>query len=244
MRIKCTIKTKKLPIDYHFLFVSLIKKALSITDKTYYSHLYNYEDNKANKKSKNFTFCVLLDSYRIENDEFILDEIGNIYLKISSSDMKFMLFLYNGLIKIKTHKYKECQIEILNVNKEAVREIKKNKISCCFKSPLVLKNKEEKFIDFNNVEFEKEINYYANMNLKNYRGYGLKKKIQVSNINMKRIVIKEKSKEIKMLKNNLLYINGSIGEMQLEGDKTDLQDLYDMGLGARRSQGFGYFDIK
>lgn len=242
MRIKCKIKVRKLPISYHSLFVSLIKKALSIVDNEYFYNLYNYDTNKANKKSKNFTFCVLLDSYELNNDELIINENNYVYFKLSSKDTKLIMYLYNGLLKTKKFKYKEYEIEILSITKESEKIIKENKINCCFKSPLVLKDKAGKFIDSSDTDFEDEINYYADMNLKNYRGYGLKKKLIISNVNMKKTVIKEKNYKYK-LKDNTLYINASIGNLQLEGDIIDLQDLYGIGLGARRSQGFGYFDI-
>lgn len=242
MRIKCKIKTKKLPISYHSLFISLIKKALSVVDYEYYYNLYHYDTDKANKKSKNFTFCVLFDSYELINDEFVINENNFVYFKLSSKDMKFIMNLYNGLLKTKKFKYKDYELEILSIVKEIEKVIKENKINCYFKSPLVLKNKAGKFIDCNDVEFEDELNYYADMNLKNYRGHGLKRRLIVSNINMKKTVIKEKNDKF-ALKDNTLYINASLGNLQLEGDILDLQDLYGIGLGARRSQGYGYFDI-
>ena len=115
-----------LPVDYRMLIVSLIKESLKKSSQEYYDKLYHYK-GKANKQSKDFTFAVYMPNAKLEDEKFFAE--GDIQLRVSSPDAEFMMMLYNGLLKLKSHKYKsEYSILIKGVSLEKEKEVSKEGI--------------------------------------------------------------------------------------------------------------------
>ena len=237
MRLECTFKATAIPITYHYLFASLIKKAIAHSSSEFYEEMYLYNDKKT-KRSKNFTFSVFLNDYSIEKDE--IDVKGNIKWVISSPSDKFILFLYNGLLDNKKFNYKEKTLILDKVR--LMNEILPKESEVIFKtlSPIVIKNKIGKFIGPEDSEYIEALNYICNQNLKNIRGTGLKKALNFVPIQMKKQVVKQKHEEFKSInEEGILYVTAYRGIFKLEGDIEDLRLLTQAGLGFRRSQGFG-----
>ncbi|MPN29686.1 hypothetical protein SDC9_177139 [bioreactor metagenome] len=107
-------------------------------------------------------------------------------------------------------------------------------------SPICIKDDIGKFLDIDSDNYVGELNYITDMVLKNYRGYGLKKELKFENISLKKIVVKEPMREFKQITNReYQFVNSYRGKFILRGDSEDLNDIYRLGIGFKRGQGFG-----
>ena len=242
VRFKCTFDTEKIPLCYHMMVVSMIKEALKAEDEEYVNKLY-YFQNKKNKKSKNFTFSVYLKDYKMDKEEIKIN--GFVQINISSPDTEFMLKLYNGILKKKSFPYKK----IYNMNKLRISIQPEKKIlkgELCFKtlSPIYMKNKNGQVVLPTSEEYPKEFNYIQNKILENYRGYGLKESIQFTPVLMGEKVVKEQIEDFKKISGKgIYYVEAYSGIFKLCGDVEDLKDIYMLGVGFRRNQGFGMIEV-
>jgi len=227
-------------VSYHYLFVSVIKKALSNSSEEKYQELYYY-GNKKNKKSKNFTFSVYLKEFKIVENNFIVnDEIKCI---ISSPDKELMLYIFNGLLALKNFKYKDYELVLQRVN--LIKEQLPTEKEVLFKtlSPIAMKNKEGDFIAPNDLEYNLALNYISNEILLNFRGSGLKEPLVFVPLEMKKQVVKQQHHQFDSLKESILYINAYRGTFKLCGHTEDLKILTQAGIGFRRNQGFGNVQV-
>lgn len=241
MRIKCEYKTEKFPLMYQMMIVGLIKESLKQSNKSYYEQLYTYNDKK-NKQIKNFTFSVFMNGYKIVDD---IAEIENsITVIISTPDLELGINLYNGLLNTKEFKYKSFELKKQRIS--LIKEKAINEGEAAFKtlSPIAIKNRDGRFIDINNEDYEQEINYIIDLTLRTHRGYGLKEPIKFIPVSMKKVVVKEKISSFKEITNkDIMYVNSYSGIFKLVGAREDLEEIYKSGIGYRRSQGFGNIDL-
>ena len=241
MRMKVEFKTDKLPIAYNTLFMSVIKEAIKKSSEEYYNSLYFYED-KNNKKTKNFTFSVYVKGYDIENENFIVKD--KVILNISTPDVELGINLYNGLINYPKFTYKDYELKRIRVDLGKEMNIDSEEAIFNALSPICIKSKNGKFLNIEDSEYIKEFNYISNEALKNYRGYGLKKELNFKNIKLNKVVVKEGLREFRNVTGKQYqYVNGYKGKFKLTGDIEDLNDLYKLGIGFKRAQGFGYIDL-
>lgn len=224
------------------MFVSMIKEALKAEDEEYLNKLYYFED-KNNKKSKDFTFSVYLKNYQMGKDEININ--GFVEINISSPNPEFMLKLYNGILKKKTFPYRKIyKMDKLKISIRPEKNISKEEL--CFKtlSPIYVKDRNGKVLSPTNDEYSKEFNYIQNKILENYRGHGLKKSIQFTPVLMEKKVAKEEIEGFKKTSGkNIYYVEAYSGIFKLCGDVQDLKDIYMLGLGFRRNQGFGMIEV-
>lgn len=241
MKIRAVFKANQIPVGYRMMFVSLIKSLLSNYSEEYYNEIYTYKNGK-NKKSKNFTFSIFMRDFKKENEVFLTEEV---VLNISSPDKKLMVYLYNSLLKMRDYEYENK----FKIYKNTVKIVNHKNIEndyCMFKtmSPIVIKNKEGKFLDIDSPEYLKSLNYIVNQSLINYRERGLSRKIEFIPIDLKKVVVKEKIASFtEKTGKEYMLINSCSGVFILKGDKEDLNDIYKLGIGFRRSQCFGMIDL-
>ncbi len=241
MRFCINFSCERLPVAYQMMFVSLIKRALEISDKEYFNSLYDF-NGKKNKKIKDFTFSIKLSEFKLENDEFILADGFNFYF--SSSNYETGLYAYNGILSLKSYEYNNYKIYRNNFYLVKEKIINSNEVIFSTASPLVVKNKTNKILDVEDRNFENELNYLAETVLSSLRGYGLRKSLEFENINLKRVVVKEEITEFTKNTGKKFYIINSLkGLFKLSGDKEDLNFLYKSGLSFRRGQGFGMLEV-
>ncbi|MBE6066080.1 MAG: CRISPR-associated endoribonuclease Cas6 [Clostridium lundense] len=243
MRLRCEYKTERIPLAYQMMFVSLIKESLKKTDKEYFEKLYKFDKDKANKSPKNFCFSVFMKGFEKQEDEFLIKD--KVIFNVSSPDYEFMINLYNGILKFKEFNYKNKYF-INKVRIDLVKEksISSNIIEFNTLSPLCIKDRNNDPIEMNDEKFQRELNYICNKSLEAYRGYGLGMPIVFTDRGMRKRVVKE---DITAFRNNTnkpyYYVNSYAGGFTLQGDIKDLNDLYKLGIGFKRGQGFGMIEI-
>lgn len=245
IRINFTAKDKRFPLSYRMMITSLIKNALQKSDDNYFKGIYYYEEKK-NKKIKPFTFSVFFKDYSIEEGIVNLNGSGSIL--ISTCDYNFGINLYNGLLRLKSYDYKKdedgFEIFITKILLEREKEIHESRIFCRTLSPIHIKDRNNKPISIEDERFNEELNYMCNLSLNTFRGEGLKEEIIFTPVKMKKIVAKEKITDFKNINgNDTIYIQGYSGTFYLEGNIQDIKMLVQIGLGFRRSEGFGMIDL-
>lgn len=241
MRILVEIKTKEIPLNYNYMILSLIKNNLKKENPILFKSFYN--GNGYNFRTKPFTYALKLENFKISKEKVFLQE--RCMLTISTSDYVLGSVIYNSFINSKEFVYKS-QYK-LNIGKVAMLK-EKNIVSkeVVFKtmSPIAIRNKQGDFLNVNSDDYEKELNYITDEVLKSCRGIGLKEQLKFEPVMMKKRVIKEEITKIsKMTNKNIFYITGYEGIFKLSGDKEDLNAIYKLGLGFRRSSGCGCLEI-
>ena len=161
MRLKINLRIDKLPIVYRHRIMSLLKEALDkskIKDKYY---------NKNIKITKFFTFSLLYseqnkvkkiiridENYEIQDFVFYIND-KDVYLFVSSPDIEFLSYIYNGLLDLKgknfnfstdhemlireNESYNKISFVINNIYLlKSGNEVKKEEVFLKTKSPILL----------------------------------------------------------------------------------------------------------
>ncbi|WP_448376310.1 CRISPR-associated endoribonuclease Cas6 [Fervidobacterium sp.] len=238
MRVKFKIKGDNLPVDYSFLTLSMIKESLKTSNQEYYESLFYFDGKKSNKKPKPFCTAVLLKYRNFDGEHFILEVPFE--LLVSTPDYYFFVYLYNGMVSVKEFEYKGYKYVLESVKMLKEKEIKSNTVVFKTISPICVKNKQGRYLDIDDNNFQRELKYYADGILESYRGFGLKEDLVFKPIQMRKVV-RKLSKEL--IDGRTYYVNSWHGIFILKAHPDDLNMLYKLGLSCRRSEAFGLLDI-
>ncbi|MBS2769937.1 CRISPR-associated endoribonuclease Cas6 [Anoxybacillus rupiensis] len=238
MRILCTFKTDKIPINYRMTIVSIVKEALKASDESYYQKLY-----RQGKRTKPFVFSVFLKNFEYEHDEIRLDELTII---LSSPDYEFLLNVYNGLQKNKEFLYKHYQLSRKKMSIVKEKQVGGSKVVFRTLSPILVEDEQGLPVSPNDPSYEKHINHLANLILFEYRGVGLFTPLLIRPLKFRKMVVKESNREFesKFGHQSYLYFTAYHGFFEITGHPNDLQLLYQLGLSKRRNQGFGMLEVE
>ncbi|WP_460299046.1 CRISPR-associated endoribonuclease Cas6 [Clostridium botulinum] len=167
-----------------------------------------------------------------------------IIFNISSPNYEFMIKLYNGLLKTTNFKYKEFYINKVKINLVNDKNIENNNHVFNTLSPICVKHKENKYLNIDDSNFNKELNYITNKILESFRGYGLLDELKFYPIQMKKKVVKEDISAFREnTKRQYYYVNSYAGTFKLEGTVKNLKDIYMLGVDFKRNQEFGMIEV-
>lgn len=237
MIIKITIALEKseLPVDYSPSFVSLLKNALSKYNDTLFKRY--YADN--NFSEKNFCFAVKLKNPCFKTDRILLDD-NTLILRIHIANLADGIDFYNAFIKQRGIKYPlpdKNSAEIVHVEIANHKQINSDEILIKFLSPLLVRrheNNKDTYLAFNDEDFEKYFLLSISTMLKNLYS------IDTDIINLTIEPIEPRKTVVNTFG---CKITGNIGVFRLYGDSQVLSILSQTGIGSRRSQGFGCFEV-
>jgi len=228
LNIILKLETPFLPRDYRSGFISIIKSAFEQGDEMFYRKLYN------NKTDKPFTFSVYFPELRSEENNNL--RVGNkAILNFSSNDPVLITHLYNGIRKLKVHKWKdENTFTIQNIRAFFNKEIKKD--SCTFKTvaPFLVNRKGDnlKYLTPEDEDFDHSFRFNINELCHKF--------LNINEIDFDYKIIKHKKMVVSHY-NQSMTCNKAIIEMKARPEILNL--LYNIGIGVRRSQGFGMIDL-
>lgn len=250
MRIKLHFELENniIPKDYRILILSFIKNNLEKNFNESYKEIYGEKPTV-----KFFTFSVYLPKPKIEKEKIELDR-NYFNVLFSIYDNKQFIEFYNSfnsmIIKNENkenyYPLKDNKMKLKNITMENEKNIMSNRVRIKFLSPLVLRNHKEItinkkrkgadiYFDFNDSDFNEQINYSVSRLIKDL-------KLNEVNSNIKLKPYNNLARKTVVSFKNIL-INSSIGEYILEGDSELLNILYKTGIGSRRSEGFGMFEV-
>lgn len=236
MRLSISFRTAAIPVPYRMMVLSIIKEALKRADPSYY---YDFYERNLNQM-KPFTMAVHFHDFQFQEDVIRLDAFN---LLVSSPDQEFVLHLYNGMLQQTQYSYRDFQMQRGAIRPLPEKTIRSDRVLFRTVSPILIEDASGKPLAPDDENYEKEINYFADLILKNYRGAGLQKPLQSRARAMEKQVIKE-SHQDSFTSGKWTYFTAYKGLLGLAGHPDDLQLLYQLGLSKRRSQGFGMLEIE
>jgi len=227
--------------DYRRGFASIIKEAISRANKNLFEFYY-----KGKFKLKPFTFNVYFpDGVKFKDDRF---EVGNkVVLKVSTNNIDFATSIFNGMLDLRFKAYPlfDNQLILQTMNISPPIKIKNDEIRFRTLGPMLITNK-GCHIEVNGKEYDMYL-------IPDDPGFdeGL------------RFLVKEQVRKFLNVKSDFFFdykiINNAYrvipvwhynqwnksikAEIIIKSHPSILQLLYDIGIGARRSQGFGMLEV-
>lgn len=252
MRINLNFELKNniIPNDYRSLILSFIKYSLEKNFKETYEEMYN---NKNHTVMKSFTFGVYLPNAKIDENDKKYIELSNNYINVTFSifDPKEFIELYNSFNYMRQNDYpmdNNNLMSLKNITMAKEKIISEDKAIIKFLSPIVVRNHNKEtnkdiYLDFEDEDFNKYLNNSIERIAREF-GFeqGVIKLTPITILNENGEEIKKESKTTAVQYKDRL-INCSYGKFIIEGDKTLLNNLYKTGIGSKRSQGFGMFEL-
>ncbi|AEI14616.1 CRISPR-associated protein Cas6 [Flexistipes sinusarabici DSM 4947] len=229
----------KIRTEYRRDVLRYIKNSLS----EYAPEIYEkYYANKKENQPKPFTFSVsfsIAEKPNSRNDYFILEN-DSLKIHFSFADYTFGMTVYNALLQEKNEAkiFGDAVQKIEHINLEKDKKIDDSTTVFKTLSPILVRDlhngKGKGFIDSNHKNFSgnltKNITHLANHFL------------QETNISENEISVEP----VKMKSDIINHYGGEIGNtgiIKISAPGEILQLIYDAGLGAKRSQGFGMLEV-
>lgn len=241
MRLCLTFQLKEsfISVEYRRVVLSYIKNAISTCNNGKY-YEYFFKDTK----QKNYCFSVILPKAKFGKDRIGLDK-NEIKIIISTdNDEKMGFILYSAFIKQKYKSYPLSDGNSMMLNsiiEEKQEEIINSK--AIFKTTLG----SSLCVRDHNREENKDIYYiYSD------KGFRDKLKVVLSNQLLNAGFIKEEIDKVNVnpiqckkvvVKHYRRYIDTTIGLIEVQANKDILQHFYEVGIGSRKSMGFGMLDL-
>lgn len=228
------LENKDISIQYRKSILSFFKKSLSEYDNEIYEKLYHAKDPII----KPYTFSVFFKDSEFKENRIIVNS-KQMELNISIADYEIAVILYNAFNhqRNKIFHLEHNSMTLKNIVLIQEKQINTEEITIKFMSPLIVRQRENEKDYYFSVEGEKfletlKINIKEQLKLTNY-SMDIVDSIKLKKVNGRKTVVRFYEKQME----------GSIGTFKLFGNKELLNYLYRAGIGARRSSGFGMFEI-
>ena len=226
--------------NYRSYILSFIKYVLQKGNSDFFSELYLSDK----PLQKDFTFSVYVpfakNAFSIPYEQVPLTK-NEISISFSIFEYKTFIHFYNMFVNYKgkedTNKYPFIIKNISSINQKLIT---KTKVHIKFLSPLVLRQHDKNtnkdyYIDCFHPNFNDQLNISVNMMLQKFG-------LIFDDIQIKLDPVAGKSsKTVVKFKNTT--IGCSYGQFILNGDVEILNLLYRTGIGSRRSEGLGMFEV-
>jgi len=251
MRFVCFMEfendTVMLPPWYRIGFASLLKEALKQGDSTH--TLFNcYYGNSKKNIPKPFTFAVKLDVEIVEKGAINMLKLRNniAQLYVSSNNYEFIIAMYNGLRHIKSYPIYNNVANIKNFNLLPQPKFGTRAVYSIF-SPVVVRRVDDNkrgvgYASVNDSDYVQMLLYSIKSQCK-FLGDSYCVDINSIKINTNAafpVKIPHYNKKNPQKPEVIVAADGSL---EIEAPQEVLELIYDLGLGARRSQGFGMLEV-
>jgi CRISPR-associated endoribonuclease Cas6 len=235
------LKEDALPKDYRKGFASLIKHAISKSDPKLYEFYYT-----GNHKIKPFTFSVYFpQGPEFRDDKFIVGDRA--ILNISTNDFRFVSQLYNGMLSILNTPYPLFNnlLTLKTFNFHPFIRIKKDEVTFRTMDAILVTNKNCHIdVDGNQYDlylapddegFDEGLRFLIKETVKRFLNF-------YGDFLFEYELIRESTRTIPIWHYNQ-WNKGVKGKIRIKCHPEILQLIYDIGIGARRSQGFGMLEV-
>lgn len=224
-----------LPREIDRLLISFLKASAQSYSQEFYMKLYD----KSQSIIKSFTYSYFLPGAKFSKEKIELAK-NEFSMLFSDADQEELLYFFNAfqLMKHKKYPINGNSMELVSIHMQKLNEIKESEIVIKMQSPLIVRN--------HNSENNKDIYYTYDMD-----GFAqaLKENVEIF-LGRMGVNIKTEDFSIQGIKGKKVVVpvfgrntDASIGIYKLTGTCQLLNILYMAGLGARRSEGHGKFEV-
>ncbi len=235
MRLILTFKTEheRITNQYRNFLMSYFKTAY---EKEYRSE---YEESYLGSNNPHpFSFAVYIKDLKHE-DDCIITSYKEIKMVISSNDYTLINVLYNSLLlnrKKRMNIKPNNKIWLERLSLRHLEEIEENEVKIKMLSPLLVRVRDAS----QNKDYYKTIEDEGFVDDLNFN---LKYQSNLFKLNQENLeIIPLKTKKVIVPIMNVRY-DATTGTFLLRGNKETINTLYKIGIGSRRSEGFGLFEI-
>jgi CRISPR-associated endoribonuclease Cas6 len=241
-----------IPSDYRRNILSLIKEAINPNQTG--TDIYEKYYIKEARKMKPFTFSVnfITDAAHNEKGFLCLSEPW-LNLHFSASDPVFLIYVYNGLVQLKKDYplFPGLKAKIGHFNLEHQKTF--NGSETIFKtcSPILVRDtdasgKSRGYITADKMEFEDRLYHSVKSMSKVLLDGALELKrndFAAELMNFRTVRISHYTNKDATRDSKKELIEASTGTIKIKAPTNVLQLIYDAGIGAKRSQGFGMLEV-
>lgn len=241
MRFCLTLKLEKdeFPLDYRRVILSYIKNAISnCNDGKYYDNYFK------DTIQKDYCFSVVLSRPEYTKDKILLDNKEVKILFSTEDKRKTGFILFSAFISQKNKTFSipnNNSMTLKNISNQKEEEIINSKVifktsrgsALCVRDHNKENNRDTHYV-FNDNQFEEKMKVVLKNQARQagFSDYEIES-IKFNPIQCKKIVAKHYK----------LYIDSTVGMFEMQGDSKLLQHFYNVGLGSRKSAGFGMIDL-
>lgn len=232
-RLDFTTENNIIPVDYRRIILSYIKNSLRKYDEKIFNQYYHAND----PIHKDFTFSVNFGKCKFVENKIIMQD-NDLSLYYSTSDYLLGTYLFasfreqvNKIFKIKNNTITLKKI-IFFKSKDIISDVIDFKIV----SPLLIRDHKEDNKDYYYSFDDEEYKDILINNLK-YRLKDIPEKL-INEIEF----LPQKIKTV-LVKNYGVILKGNIGFIKINAHPKILEYIYNSGLGAKNSMGFGMLEI-
>lgn len=224
----------QLPVDYRRGFISMIKGAVESHSPTLFSLLFE------KRTVKPYTFSVSFgNKVKIEGENINFEP--PIEFKFGTHQLDILTMVYNHLVGKKEFSIYNLLFTVENINISRPRKIEKNHVVLRTLSPILIRSHaNERYylcpqcINFNgDSDFEEAFKFNLDEIVKHLSDLDEVESFEFKPIELRRLVIKHMG----------LKIPGFVGTFSMKAHPEVLNLINQVGLGSRRSQGFGMVEV-
>ncbi len=234
---KLTFSLEKswLPRNLDSLMVSFLKASAQACSQEFYEKLYD----KGKSIMKSYSFSYYLPGAKFEKEKVILGS-NTFSLFFSDADQQELLMFFNGfqLLKGRKHPIKDNSMTLVSIRMQPLAEIKEEEIVIKMLSPLIVRKHNAK--DNTDVYYTCETEGFAQALQENIAFFLDKMGLDAMAGDFSIQVIKGKKVVVPVFGRN---VDATIGIFKISGPCRLLNLLCLAGMGARRSEGHGLFEV-
>jgi CRISPR-associated endoribonuclease Cas6 len=241
-----------IPTDYRRNILSLIKEAINPNQSG--TEIYEKYYVKEARKIKPFTFSVNFktDDGHSEKGRLRLTE-PKLNLFFSASDPVFLIYVYNGLVQLMKDYplFSGLKAKVIRFTLEQQKSFRLSEAVFKTCSPILVRDtdasgKSRGYITAEKPEFEDRIYYSVKSMCKALMEGALELKrsdFAVEWVRSQTVHINHYKNKDKPQDSKKEMIVATAGAIKIKAPANVLQLIYDAGIGAKRSQGFGMLEI-
>lgn len=235
MKLVFELENNKLPKEMDRLVLSFFKAAV----QSYSTELFNALYDKSRSIMKTYTYSLNLPGAMFLSDNIVLNK-NEFYIHFSDSDIQEFMHFFNAFqnFKFKKHPMYRNSMSLRSVSVYNVEPITDDEVVVRMKSPLIVRRHNKS--DNSDTYFTCEDSQFENMLRDNVNIFLEKLSLPVDAGAFQADVVKGRKIVVPVFGRNT---DASLGIFKLRGSVELLNLLYMSGLGVRRSEGHGLFDV-
>jgi len=239
----------KIPIEYRRMFMSYIKHCINQADSDLFTFYYGDNQNKI-ERDKPFTFSVFFPQLQgiektNEYPSYLLLSKNIAILNISTNDLELITAIYNGSLKKTNFSYSnKFSIILKHAYIHPLKKINDSRVKFKTLSPFLINKKGQneddnlKYLEYNPTnsgDFKDALKFNLIELCRKFLKYEPNIEIHLppKETEYKKIVVSHYKQN--MTANKMI--------LDIEAPSDALQLFYDIGIGVRRSQGFGMLEV-